>query len=286
MIKLRFIIFRFKHEKINYDLINFLRKHKIKFSLFNFSKKLKSKKIKIINYKSKNLKKLFIRMLSQKEEVCFFLHGSFDAYKEIPYLIKKTKWFFDKYYFDAGILDFNLNYSKYFYFNDPLNYNINKFYGLNIIKCPDPRCFAVRKDILSNFIDFNISTENFGKGLEIFLSFFCHQSNNKYICRDVSRKININIDLKGFKTLLSISDKNPKYNKKLNIYMENISSNVYFNLEYFDKIYNNKGPEILIGVSRPIMNKNLIKNNYRKPIDDFVMNDNKEITEEIKLYEA
>jgi len=68
--------------------------------------------------------------------------------------------------------------------------------------------------------------------------------------------------------------------------MENISSNVYFNLEYFDKIYNNKGPEILIGVSRPIMNKNLIKNNYRKPIDDFVMNDNKEITEEIKLYEA
>jgi hypothetical protein len=34
------------------------------------------------------------------------------------------------------------------------------------------------------------------------------------------------------------------------------------------------------------MNKKLIKNNYRKPIDDFVMNDNKEITEEIKLYEA
>lgn len=284
MIKIRFIIFRLKGEKINYKLINILKKYKIRFTFLNFGKCLKSKKIKIINYKSKELKELFIRILNFKEDVCFFLNNSFDAYKDISFLIKKTKWYFAKYTYNAGILDFNLNCSKYFYFKDNINYNINKFYGLDNIKCPDPRCFAFKKDLLSNFIDFKISTKNFGRGFEVFMSFFCYYSNNKSICRDFSKKINIKNTLGNFRTLLDISKDNQKYDKKLNVYMETISSNTFFNMEYENKVYFNKGPNILLKIINPIINKNSI--NKVEKNNDFVFNDNTEILKETKLYES
>lgn len=285
MQRIRFIIFLFKNEKLNYKLLKILKKYNIRFTVLNFGKTIKSDKFKIINYKSKDLKELFIRILSQKEEICFFLYNYFNSYKEIFYLIKKTKWFFKKYNYNAGILDFNLNVSKYFYFRDSLNYESYKFYGLENIKCPDPRCFAFRKDILSNFMDFEISTKNFGRGFEIFLSFFCYCSNKKYVCRDISRKINLKFDLKKFRTLLDVSNKNPKHDKKLNIFIESLSSTVLFNMEYFKEIYFSKGPKKLIEVLFPILNKTFIKNN-KNEAKDFILDDKVSITNEIKLYEA
>lgn len=284
MIKIRFIIFKTKNEKINSKLINIFKKYKIRFTFLNFGKSIKDKSFKIINYKSKKLKELFIRILNMKEEICFFLNNSFDNFKSIPYLIKKTKWYFSKYPYNAGILDFNLNCSKYFYFRDNFNQNNYKFYGLDIIKCPDPRCFAFKKDILSNFIDYEVLTSNFGKGFEILISFFCYYSNNKFVCRDFSRKIKIKNNLKDFKLSLQISKHNPKYDKKLNIFMEIISSNTFFNYEYQDKLFLSKGPDKLLKILKPIIDKNLINKNNENI--DFVFDDKIKIEKEIKLYES
>ena len=67
--------------------------------------------------------------------------------------------------------------------------------------------------------------------------------------------------------------------------MESISSNVFFNLEYLNKIYKNKGPIQLINILKPILNKTFIKNNKTKIID-VIINDNIPINAELKLYET
>lgn len=264
--KIKFIVFRMPNEKINYKLLKFLKTKKINFFYLNLGKnKMKSKRIKIVNYKDQFLKELFIRILSQKEDLCFFIHNEFNSLKDIGYLIKKSKWYFQKYHNEAGILDFNLTFSKYFYFSDKL-VNNNKFYGLNMITCPDPRCFVVKRDVLSNFMDFEIITKNFGRGFEIFLAFFCYY-NKLLVCRDISKKIKLKFDSDKFKTLLATSLKNTKYEKKLNIFIENISASVYFNYETNGNVYYNKGPKKLLGFLRPILNKKFLFQNKPNPYD-------------------
>lgn len=253
MNRIKFYLYRFKKEKINKKLIAFFKKYKIKFSFLNFGKKIKDDKLKFINYKSDNLKELFIRMLNQKEELCFFLHNDFNSYKDIIYMIKKSKWYFNKYQ-NAGILDFNLNLSKYYHFYEKGFSNYNKFYGLNDIKCPDPRCFVFKKEILTNHLDFYIDKNNFGRGFEIFLSFFCYLE-KKLICRDICRKIKFKNNLYLFRTLMKLNERNNYNNilKKFNVFMENISTVIYFNYETSEESFYNQGPQKLIKLLRPIL---------------------------------
>ena len=253
MNRIKFYLYRFGKEKINKKLIAFLKKYKIKFVFLNFGKKIKDEKIKFINYKSNNLKELFIRLLNQREELCFFLHTDFNSYKDIIYMIKKSKWYFNKYQ-NAGILDFNLNLSKYYHFYDRSFTNYNKFYGLNDIKCPDPRCFVFKKEILTNHLDFYIDKNNFGRGFEIFLSFFCYLD-NKLVCRDICRKIKFINNLYLFRTIMKLNEKNNYSNilKKFNIFMETISNVIYFNYETTEESFYNQGPKKLIKLLKPIL---------------------------------
>lgn len=254
MHRIKFYIYRIDKENINKKLIAFFRKHKIKFCYLNFGKKTNEDNVKIIKYKSDNLKELFIRILNQKEELCFFLHNDFDSYKDIIYMINKSKWYFKKYP-NAGILDFNLNLSKYYHFYDISFTNYNKFYGLNDIKCPDPRCFVFNKEILTDHINFYIEKTNFARGLEIFISFFCYLK-GKMVCRDICRKIKFVNNLHLFKTLMEINEKN--YNNKnivnkFNIFMENISNIIYFNHESNNESFYSQGPKKLIKILKPIL---------------------------------
>lgn len=254
MNRIKFYIFVFPKEKLNKKLIYFMRKYKIKFCILNFGKKIKNKKV--INYKSKDIKELFIRILNQKEELCFFLYNEFDSYKDIFYLIKKSKWFFGKYNEKAGMLDFNLNLSKYYHFYDKSFSCYNKFYGLNEVRCVDPRCFVFKKQIIDSFLNFYIDTKCFGHGLEIFLSFFCY-SKKLMVCRDISRKIFLKNNLSKFNTYLKIDERNNFHYlvKKFNVFMENISNIVYFNYETNQDSFFNQGPRKLIKLLKPILKK-------------------------------
>jgi len=253
MNRIRFFIYRLNKEEINQNLISFFKKHKIKFRYLNFGEKINSDNVKIIKYKSDNLKELFIRILNQKEELCFLLHNDFNSYKDIIYMIKKSKWYFRKYP-NAGMLDFNLNLSKYYHFYDKSFTNYNKFYGLNSTICPDPRCFIFNKELLKDHMNFHIEMPLFGRGFEIFISFFCY-INKKMVCRDICRKIKFPNNLHLFKTLLRISEKNNYNNilKKFNVFMENMSSLVFFNYETSDNGYYNQGPKKLIKLLKPIL---------------------------------
>lgn len=253
MHKIKFYIYRLGKEKINKKLIAFFIKYKIKFCFLNLGMRKKNDNFKVINYRSNSLKELLIRIVSQKEDLCFFLHNDFNSYKDIFYMIKKSKWYFKK-YSNAGILDFNLNLSKYYHFNDKSFINYNKFYGLNDLSFPDPRCFVFNKELLSEHINFYIEKNNFGRGFEIFLSFFCYV-NNKIVCRDVCRKIKFPNNLHLFETLLKINEKNNYNNilKKFNIFMAKTSSITYFNCEKTNDALYSKGPKNLMKILIPIL---------------------------------
>jgi hypothetical protein len=94
MHRIKFYIYRLGKEKINKKLIAFFIKYKIKFCFLNLGIKKKNDNFKIINYRSNNLKELFIRIVSQKEDLCFLLHNDFNSYKDIFYMIKKSKCYF------------------------------------------------------------------------------------------------------------------------------------------------------------------------------------------------
>jgi hypothetical protein len=125
---------------------------------------------------------------------------------------------------------------------------------LNDISFPDPRCFVFNKQLLSEHINFYIEENNFGRGFEIFLSFFCYL-NNKMVCRDVCRKIKFSNNLHLFETLLKINEKNNYNNvlKKFNIFMEKTSSVIYFNCEKNNDALYSKGPKNLMKILIPIL---------------------------------
>ena len=73
MHRIKFYIYRIDKENINKKLIAFFRKHKIKFCYLNFGKKINEDNVKIIKYKSDNLKELFIRFLKRTDILNFKL---------------------------------------------------------------------------------------------------------------------------------------------------------------------------------------------------------------------
>ena len=114
--------------------------------------------------------------------------------------------------------------------------------------------FCFNKELLTSHVNFYIEENNFGKGFEIFLSFFCYL-NGKIVCRDICRKIKFTNNLHLFKTLLKMNERN-HYNDiliKFNIFMENISNVIYFNYETSEESFYNQGPKKLIKILRPIL---------------------------------
>ena len=188
--QLAVIFLRERKERINKKLFSLSKENKINFYFVNSGEPIKTKKKKIFNLKEyKVVNQIFEKILNHKKPNFFiFINVSADE-KYFLEIIQRTFWYFDKFKFKSGAIDFSTSCNNfkqvikeepriypYIHYNLCNTFLINKF------------CFAIKREILTELLLKKIKTKTFKEKIEFIVSLICF-SKKMLVCRDKTYKI-------------------------------------------------------------------------------------------------